>query len=57
MARMFSVAHLADNWPEDRASRGFVSVLDAGLRVISNIAGTAPLYDDAGKLQPMKHQG
>jgi peptidylamidoglycolate lyase len=52
----YFVAHLADNWPKDRASRGYLSVLDADLRVISNIAGTAPFYDDAGQLQPMRHQ-
>ncbi|MBC7365197.1 MAG: 6-bladed beta-propeller [Undibacterium sp.] len=52
----YFVAHLGDNWPKDRASRGFLSVLDADLRVVSNIAGTAPIYDDAGKLQPMRHQ-
>lgn len=52
----FFVAHLADNWPKDRNSRGFLSVLDADLRVVSNVAGTAPAYDDAGKLQPMRHQ-
>ena len=51
----FFVAHLADNWPKNRNSRGFVSVLDEDLRVLSNIAGTAPVYDDAGKLQPMRH--
>lgn len=52
----FFVAHLADNWPKDRNSRGFLSVLDANLRVVSNVAGTTPVYDDAGKLQPMRHQ-
>jgi hypothetical protein len=52
----FFVAHLADNWPKDRNSRGFLSVLDADLRVVANLAGTAPVYDDAGKLQPMRHQ-
>jgi peptidylamidoglycolate lyase len=52
----YFVAHLADNWPQDRNSRGFISVLDAELRVISNIAGSPPVYDDAGSLQPMKHQ-
>ena len=52
----FFVAHLADNWPKDRASRGFLSVLDAELRVVSNIAGTPPVYDAAGQLQPMRHQ-
>ena len=52
----FFVAHLADNWPKDRSSRGFISVLDAEMRVISNIAGTPPIYDASGKLQPMQHQ-
>jgi hypothetical protein len=31
-------------------------VLDANLLVVSNIAGTAPVYSDAGELQPMKTQ-
>lgn len=52
----FFVAHLADNWPKDRASRGFLSVLDANLRVVANIAGTPPVYDDAGQLRLMRHQ-
>ena len=51
----YVVAHLADNWPKDRSSRGFLSVLDRELRVVSNIAGSAPVYDSAGKLLPMKH--
>jgi len=51
----YYVAHLADNWPKDRASRGFVSVLDQDLRVISNIAGSSPEYDDSGQLRPMRH--
>jgi peptidylamidoglycolate lyase len=51
----YFVAHLADNWPADRDSRGFLSVLDKDLRVVSNIAGTPAEYDDAGKLRPMKH--
>ena len=51
----YVVAHLADNWPKDRNSRGFLSILDQNLRVVSNIAGSAPVYDAAGKLQPMKH--
>ncbi len=50
----FFLAHLADNWPKDRNSRGFVSVLDADLRVISNLAGSPPQYDDTGKLLPMR---
>ena len=52
----FYVAHLADNWPKDRNSRGFVSVLDGDLRVLSNIGGTAPEYGADGKLRAMRHQ-
>ena len=51
----YYVAHLADNWPKDRDSRGFVSVLDENLRVISNVAGSAPEYGDDGKLRTMRH--
>jgi peptidylamidoglycolate lyase len=50
----YFVAHLADNWPQDRSSRGFVSVLDARLRVVANLGGTPPVYDAAGKLQRMR---
>jgi hypothetical protein len=51
----YYVAHLADNWPKDRNSRGFVSVLDGELRVVANIAGSVPEYGDDGKLRPMRH--
>ena len=50
----FFVAHLADNWPADRDSRGFVSVLDAELKVVSNIGGSAPEYGDDGRLRQMR---
>lgn len=53
----YFVAHLADNWPKDRNSRGYVSILDANLRVLANVGGTKPVYDDAGKLLPMKQEG
>ena len=53
----YFVAHLGDNWPKDRNSRGFVSVLDAQFRVVSNVAGTAPVYGEDGKLQSMRHEG
>jgi len=55
MGQHYVVAHLADNWPNDRNSRGFLSILDQNLRVVSNVAGSAPVYDDSGKLLPMKH--
>lgn len=50
------VPHLADNWPADRNSRGYISVLDRDYRVVSNIGATAPQYVD-GELQPMHEQG
>lgn len=50
----YYVAHLADNWPADRNSRGFVSILDKDLKVISNLAGTPAEYDDEGALHYMK---
>jgi len=53
----YFVGHLADNWPANRDSRGFVSVLDAQFNVVANIGGSAPAYDDAGHLQPMQSVG
>ena len=51
----YYLTHLGDNWPKDHSSRGFVSILDDQLRVISNIAGSAPEYGDDGILRPMRH--
>jgi peptidylamidoglycolate lyase len=50
----FFVPHLADNWPKNRNSRGFVSVLDQEFRVVSNLGGTQPEYSKAGELLPMR---
>lgn len=50
------VPHLADNWPKDRESKGYISVLDRDYKIVSNIGGTAPRYVK-GKLQPMSQQG
>ena len=47
--------HIGDNWPADFDSRGYVSVLTADLRVVSNIAGTPPRYDRDGRLEKMAH--
>jgi peptidylamidoglycolate lyase len=33
-----------------------VSVLDADLRVVSNLAGSSPEYGDDGKLRPMRNE-
>ncbi len=54
--RNYFVANLGDNWPKDRDCRGFVSVLDEKLRVLSNVGGTPPEYTDDGKLRPMAHR-
>ncbi len=51
----YFVAHLADNWPKDRNSRGFISILDEQLRVVSNVGGSPPSYSDSGQLQPMSN--
>lgn len=53
----YFVAHLADNWPKDRDSPGYVSILDKDFKVVANIDGQAPQYDDAGKLQKMSALG
>jgi len=53
----YFVAHLGDNWPKDKNSRGFLSVLDSELRVLANIGGTPPGYTGAGKMEPMAHLG
>lgn len=53
----FYVAHLADNWPADRSSRGFISVLDSALKVVSNVGASSPAYGVDGKLQRMRSVG
>ncbi|MBX2851545.1 MAG: hypothetical protein KTR15_07365 [Phycisphaeraceae bacterium] len=53
----YFVAHLADNWPKDRASPGYVSILDKGFKVVANLDSKAPQYGDDGKLQKMSALG
>jgi len=50
------VPHLADNWPKDRMSHGYLSVLDRDYKIVSNIGAAPPVYVD-GKLKPMHEQG
>lgn len=50
------VPHLGDQWPKDKNSPGFISILDGGWRVISNI-GAAPAIYETGGLQPMTSDG
>ena len=53
----YFVAHLADNWPKDRDSPGYISVLDKDFKVVANLDGDSPKYDDDGKLQQMSARG
>lgn len=57
VGKHYFIPHLADNWPADRESPGFISVLDENMKVVSNIGGTKSVYDDTGKLQKMASQG
>jgi peptidylamidoglycolate lyase len=50
----YFIPHLGDDWPANRSCRGYVSVLNADFKVVSNIGGTAPEYDAAGTLAKMK---
>lgn len=36
---------------------GYVSILDENNKVVSNVSGEQPVYDDKGVLQPMKRTG
>ncbi len=49
------VPHLGDRWPTDRNAAGYLSVLDRKFRVIANLGGTPPSYDETGRLKPMSH--
>jgi len=40
-----------------REGHGFISVLDADFRVVSNIGGQVPRYNDAAQLQKMGQKG
>lgn len=46
------VPHLGDQWPKDKNSPGFISILDREYRIVSNIGAPAAVYVN-GVLQPM----
>ncbi|WP_395753900.1 hypothetical protein [Prosthecobacter sp.] len=50
------VPHLGDQWPKDKNAPGFISILDRGYRVVSNI-GAPPAIYEGGELQPMSSDG
>lgn len=47
------IPHLSDNWPADKNAPGFISILDRNNRIISNVGGSPPVYEN-GVLQSMK---
>ena len=47
------VPHLGDQWPKDRNSPGFISIVDREYRIVSNIGAPAAVYQD-GVLRPMQ---
>ena len=50
------IPHLGSDWPRKRDAPGYISVLNMNNKVISNIGGTLPHYND-GKLEKMTHHG
>jgi peptidylamidoglycolate lyase len=50
------IPHLGDQWPQVKDSPGFISIVDAQWRIISNIGAASAEYVE-GVLQPMKSDG
>ena len=50
------IPHLGDQWPKDRNSPGFISVVDSEWKIVSNIGAPPATYEN-GLLQPMKSDG
>ncbi|WP_395737071.1 hypothetical protein [Prosthecobacter sp.] len=50
------VPHLGDQWPKDKNSPGFISIVDREYRVVSNLGAPAAVYE-GGVLQPMRSDG
>lgn len=54
--RFTIIPHLGDQWPKDRDSPGFISVVDSDWKIVSNIGASPAVYVN-GVLQPMKSDG
>lgn len=50
------IPHLGSDWPTQKNAPGYVSILDANNKVVSNIGGTMPHYDHQ-HLHRMSHHG
>lgn len=57
MGKHWLMATLGDQWPSARNRPGYLSVLDKDFKILSNIGGSAPVYDDKGVLQPIVADG
>ncbi|NOY00062.1 MAG: 6-bladed beta-propeller [Verrucomicrobia bacterium] len=49
------IPHLGDKWPKDKNSAGYISVLNRDFKVVSNLGGDPPKYDNQGQLKNMQH--
>ncbi len=49
----YLMPHLGDQWPQNRDSPGFISILDSEFRIVSNIGAPASVTQN-GVLQPLK---
>lgn len=50
------IPHLGDQWPKDRDSPGFISIVDRDFKIVSNIGASSAVYEK-GTLQRMKSDG
>lgn len=49
----YLMPHLGDQWPQNRDSPGFISILDDQFRIVSNVGAPAAILEK-GVLQPLK---
>lgn len=50
------IPHLGDQWPKDKDSPGFISIVNSSWKIVSNI-GAPPAEYANGTLQPMRSDG
>jgi len=50
------IPHLGDQWPKNRESPGFISIVDRDFKIVSNIGASPAVYEN-GVLQPMRSDG
>lgn len=50
------IPHLGDQWPKDRDSPGFISIVDRDFKIVSNIGAPPAVYENRN-LQTLKSDG